>query len=130
MQLYRDDDQMSRFVEALKGDGRWTEPEAWESMIRGWHLEGLAVRPQHRMVGHTGFLITTRRLAPDTVAPLRKRRPAPGAYSEPLPEVDADELAADMGEREASAKRLRKVRRIQQAAMDTPVDETAVQDQG
>ena len=32
--------------------------------MRGWHLEGLAVRPQHRMVGHTGFLITTRRLAP------------------------------------------------------------------
>src|SRR5699024_837003 len=31
--------------------------------LRGWHLDGLAVRPQHRMVGHTGFLIMTRRLA-------------------------------------------------------------------
>ena len=31
--------------------------------MRGWHVEGLAVRPDHRMVGHTGFLVTARRLA-------------------------------------------------------------------
>jgi tRNA (adenine57-N1/adenine58-N1)-methyltransferase len=53
----------------------YTEPQAWESIVRGWHLEGLAVRPQHRMHGHTGFLITTRRLAPGFAPPLRKRRP-------------------------------------------------------
>ena len=46
--------------------------------MRGWHLEGLAVRPQHRMHGHTGFLITTRRLAPGVVPPERKRRPGQG----------------------------------------------------
>ena len=60
--------QLSRVAEAMRDSGRWTEPEAWESMVRGWHLEGLAVRPQHRMIGHTGFLITSRRLA-DGVAP-------------------------------------------------------------
>ena len=27
-------------------------------MVRGWHVEGLAVRPDHRMIAHTGFLIT------------------------------------------------------------------------
>ena len=32
-------------------------------MVRGWHVEGLAVRPEHRMIGHTGFLVTARRLA-------------------------------------------------------------------
>ena len=41
-----------------------------------------AVRPEHRMVGHTGFLVTARRLAPGVTAPPRKRRPAPGAYGE------------------------------------------------
>ena len=41
---------------------------AWESMIRNWHVEGLAVRPDHRMIGHTGFLVTARRLA-DGVEP-------------------------------------------------------------
>ncbi|WP_432533101.1 tRNA (adenine-N1)-methyltransferase [Kineococcus arenarius] len=74
--------QLSRVAEAARTSGRWTEPEAWESMVRGWHLEGLAVRPQHRMVGHTGFLVTTRRLADGVTPPLRKRRPAPGAHSE------------------------------------------------
>ncbi len=50
--------------------------------MRGWHLEGLAVRPEHRMVGHTGFLVTTRRLADGVAPPLRRRRPAKGAYGE------------------------------------------------
>jgi tRNA (adenine57-N1/adenine58-N1)-methyltransferase len=72
--------QLSRMAETLRVDGRFTEPEAQELLLRGWHLEGLAVRPQHRMNGHTGFLLTTRRLAPDTVLPPRRTRPAPGAY--------------------------------------------------
>ena len=55
--------QLSRTAEAIRADGRFTEPDAWESMVRGWHLEGLAVRPDHRMVAHTGFLLVTRRLA-------------------------------------------------------------------
>ena len=72
--------QMSRTAETMRLHQSWTEPRAWESMVRGWHLEGLSVRPEHRMVGHTGFLMTTRRLA-DGVTPLQKRsKPAPGAY--------------------------------------------------
>jgi tRNA (adenine57-N1/adenine58-N1)-methyltransferase len=34
-----------------------------EVLLRGWHVEGQAVRPDHRMVGHTGFLTTARLLA-------------------------------------------------------------------
>jgi tRNA (adenine57-N1/adenine58-N1)-methyltransferase len=71
--------QLSRVVEALRGHGGFVEPAAWESMHRGWHVEGLAVRPEHRMVGHTGFLVTARRLAPGVTAPPRRRRPAKGA---------------------------------------------------
>ena len=70
--------QLSRIVETLRGHGAFTEPEAWETLLRGWHVEGLAVRPAHRMVGHTGFLVTARRLAPGAVAPPRRRRPAKG----------------------------------------------------
>lgn len=55
--------QLSRLNEAIREDGRFTAAEASETMVRGWHLDGLAVRPQHRMVGHTGFLLMTRRLA-------------------------------------------------------------------
>lgn len=74
--------QMSRVVESLRLDTTWTEPRAEESLMRTWHLEGLAVRPDHKMNGHTGFLVTCRRLAPGEELPARKRRPAPGAYGE------------------------------------------------
>lgn len=68
--------QLSKVVEALRAQECWTEPRAWETMQRGWHVVGLAVRPQHTMRGHTAFLVATRRLAPGTVAPMplgRKR---------------------------------------------------------
>ena len=72
--------QLAETVETLRVHGGFTEPEATESLVRAWHAEGLAVRPRHDMVGHTGFVITARRLAPGFTAPLRKRRPARGAY--------------------------------------------------
>lgn len=71
--------QLSRTAEALREHGTFTEPSAWESLVRGWHLEGLAVRPEHRMVGHTGFLVSARRLADGVAPPLRRRRPAKAA---------------------------------------------------
>ena len=53
-----------------------------ETLVRAWHVEGLAVRPRHAMVGHTGFVITDSTNGARVTAPLRKRRPAPGAYGE------------------------------------------------
>jgi tRNA (adenine57-N1/adenine58-N1)-methyltransferase catalytic subunit len=78
--------QLSRLVEALRGHGGFTEPSAWESFVRGWHVVGLAVRPEHRMIGHTAFLVTARRLAPGVTAPVRQRR---SAKSAPAPESPA-----------------------------------------
>lgn len=72
--------QLSATAEALKSDGRFTEPESSETIVRGWHHEGLAVRPQQRMIGHTGFLIMSRRMAPGVDVLPRRRRPAKGAY--------------------------------------------------
>jgi len=68
--------QLSRLVEALRAGGGWTEPHAWECLLREWHVVGLAVRPNHRMQGHTAFLVTARKLAPGVTAPTRQRRPA------------------------------------------------------
>lgn len=79
--------QLSAMAEAIKASGRFTEPESSESLVRQWHHEGLAVRPVHRMIGHTGFLIQARRLAPGVTAPLRRRRPSKGAYG--LPEDES-----------------------------------------
>jgi tRNA (adenine57-N1/adenine58-N1)-methyltransferase len=75
--------QLSATAEALKKDGHFTEPESSETIIRGWHHEGLAVRPQQRMIGHTGFLIHSRRMAPGVEVLARRRRPAKGAYGVP-----------------------------------------------
>jgi tRNA (adenine57-N1/adenine58-N1)-methyltransferase len=71
--------QISRLVEALRSHTGFTEPTTWETFMRGWHVVGLAVRPEHRMIGHTAFLVSARRLAPGVTAPLRQRRPAKGA---------------------------------------------------
>jgi tRNA (adenine57-N1/adenine58-N1)-methyltransferase catalytic subunit len=72
--------QLSRFVETVRVHGGFTEPHAWESLVRDWHVEGLAVRPDHKMIGHTAFLVTARRMAPGEKPPRKTRRPAPGAY--------------------------------------------------
>src|SRR4051812_629537 len=66
--------QLSRTVEAMREQQCWTEPRAWETMQRGWHVVGLAVRPQQTMRGHTAFLISARKLAPGAVAPMPVRR--------------------------------------------------------
>lgn len=64
--------QMSQTVEDIRLTKQWTDPQSEELIQRPWHVEGLAVRPNHRMQGHTGFLITTRKLAPGTVLPPRR----------------------------------------------------------
>ncbi len=66
--------QLSRLIEDMREAECWTEPEALEAMVRTWHVEGLAVRPNHRMIGHTGFLVLSRRLAMGTTAPPLPRK--------------------------------------------------------
>jgi len=72
--------QLGRTVETIRAHGGFTEPQPWETLVRDWHVEGLAVRPGHKMIGHTGFLVTARRMTPGEQVPPKKRRPAPGAY--------------------------------------------------
>lgn len=74
--------QLSRTAEALRDHGEFIEPTAWETLMRPWHLDGLSVRPEHRMNAHTGFLLTSRRTARGSRALLRKQRPAPGSRDE------------------------------------------------
>ena len=84
--------QLSRVVEELRAHGGFFEPAAWETLYRGWHVDGLAVRPDHRMIAHTGFLVTARRLADGVTAPPRRRRPAKGAHPETEGTGPADAL--------------------------------------
>lgn len=106
--------QLSRVVEAVRGSGRFTNPESLEILLRPWHVEGLAVRPEHRMIGHTGFLMTARALAPGVTLPETKRRVAKPEYSDE--DVEAWTPGAT-GQRHASDKKIRKtVRQAQERA--------------
>ena len=119
--------QLSRTAEALRASGAFTEPDASETLVRGWHVEGLAVRPDHRMIGHTGFLLTARRLAPGAVLPQLKRRPSKSDYSEA--DVEAWTPGA-LGDRSASDKKLRKTARQARSAADAAIAATEAVDGG
>lgn len=105
--------QLSRVAEAIRATGWYTEPQANETMVRGWHVQGLAVRPDHRMIAHTGFLLTARRLAPGAVLPELKRRPSKTEFNDA--DVEAWTPGA-LGERTPSDKVLRKRARAADAA--------------
>lgn len=106
--------QLSRVAEYIRATGLFTEPDANETMVRGWHVEGLAVRPDHRMVAHTGFLVWARRLAPGAVPPEVKRRASKSSYGDEDVELWTP---GAVGDREITDKNLRKrVREAQRAA--------------
>ncbi len=105
--------QLSRVAEAIRASGSFTDPEPSETMVRTWHVEGLAVRPDHRMIGHTGFLLTARRLAPGAVLPALKRRASKSDFSDD--DVEAWTPGA-VGERTSSEKSLRRAAREAGAA--------------
>lgn len=112
--------QLSRFTEALRESGHFAEPQAWESMVRGWHLEGLAVRPEHRMIGHTGFLVTARRIAPNTVLPSFKARAAKNnASAEDMAIWNPEALET----RKVSEKKLRKTVRAAQTSAQAKLEQ-------
>ena len=68
--------QVMRLRSAVDFDGRWGLPSTVETLVRGWNVDGLSVRPDHRMVAHTAFLTTVRRLAAE---------PATSVSPDPLP---------------------------------------------
>ena len=91
--------QLARTVESIREIGRFNEPPPGRSMVRNWHVEGLAVRPDHRMIGHTGFLLTARRLADGVEPPAAPPPPRQGRLRRGLrrPATPTAAPAADGG---------------------------------
>ena len=56
--------QVAQLREQLRA-GPFVETSTLEVLHRTWHVEGQAVRPDHRMVAHTGFLTAARLAVPD-----------------------------------------------------------------
>ncbi len=54
--------QVKALVDALYADPRFDCVEVMENMLRFWHVKDRSIRPEHRMVAHTGFIIVARRV--------------------------------------------------------------------
>lgn len=78
--------QAVRTRDALRG--RWIDARTIEVLHRGWHIEGQAVRPDHRMVAHTAFLTVARFLGRS----LGRQR---AADTSPEPGTAADDVSAN-----------------------------------
>lgn len=105
--------QLARLADRLRASGRWTEPEVTETLERGWKAQGLAVRPNHEMIGHTGFLVTARAMAPGVEA-LHKRQRATKDTTTDIDDLNEQERRERLEElelRDISDRKLRKVLR-------------------
>lgn len=56
--------QVKQLVDGLRAHGGFAAIETLETLTRFWHVRDRSLRPEHRMVAHTGFLVFGRRLAP------------------------------------------------------------------
>lgn len=54
--------QVHQLTMELRADPRWSAIATIETLVRPWHVEVTSVRPEHRMVAHTGFITVARRI--------------------------------------------------------------------
>jgi tRNA (adenine57-N1/adenine58-N1)-methyltransferase len=85
--------QLRDTVEALQARADFAEIESFETLLRNWHVKGMSVRPVHRMVAHSAFIIVARRLA-GTAQPIAAR--AEGEQTEDREEGYAEPKEAEV----------------------------------
>lgn len=71
--------QVHQVTMTLAAEPRFTLVETVEVLERPWHVTERSVRPEHRMVAHTGFITTARRVQPDAARPLTETTAEPDA---------------------------------------------------
>ncbi len=80
--------QVQRLVLALEEDGRFQIIESLETLLRTWHVTQRSVRPDHRMIAHSGFLTTAVRCEPKPTG--RAQVPAQVIDESPVESSDED----------------------------------------
>jgi tRNA (adenine57-N1/adenine58-N1)-methyltransferase len=75
--------QSQQLHELLRRHPAFSLVDTFETLLRPWNIEGLSVRPFHRMVAHTGFITVARRVA------VRERGEGGGAGAGPAPDIGA-----------------------------------------
>ena len=66
--------QVKALVDALYADPRFDCVEVMENMLRFWHVKDRSMRPEHRMVAHTGFIIVARRVTEAAAIPVKSEK--------------------------------------------------------
>ena len=84
--------QVQRLVLALEDDGRFQMIESLETLLRTWHITERSVRPDHRMIAHSGFLTTAVRCDPK---PTGRPQVIDESPSEPPGELSNEESAEE-----------------------------------
>ncbi|MCH7735848.1 MAG: tRNA (adenine-N1)-methyltransferase [Chloroflexi bacterium] len=87
--------QVQRLVLALGEDGRFQMIESLETLLRTWHVTERSVRPDHRMIAHSGFLTTAVRCEPKPTGRAQKDGRPPEADLAEDPPEESEEAADD-----------------------------------
>jgi tRNA (adenine57-N1/adenine58-N1)-methyltransferase len=87
--------QLKEVVESLQQHPLFGEIESFETLLRNWHVKGMSVRPVHRMVAHSAFIIVARRLA----------EPSAASAVSPIDESPADVVDDDSDESSDDSER-------------------------
>jgi tRNA (adenine57-N1/adenine58-N1)-methyltransferase len=61
--------QVMQTVEALERAAVFGLVETFETLLRTWNIQGRSVRPDHRMVAHSGFITVARKMEPGLLSP-------------------------------------------------------------
>ncbi|MBM4138468.1 MAG: tRNA (adenine-N1)-methyltransferase [Nitrospira sp.] len=85
--------QITQTVEALERTAVFAMVETFETLLRTWSVQGRSVRPDHRMVAHSGFITVARKVDPNFVSETSGQGRATEELNE-VPLVDETEAQA------------------------------------
>ena len=75
--------QVKSLADALAADPAFACVEVMENLLRFWHVKDISVRPEHRMVAHTGFIIVARRVSETDVVQVKSPKPIRNETTQP-----------------------------------------------
>ena len=75
--------QVKSLADALAANPTFACVEVMENLLRFWHVKDISVRPEHRMVAHTGFIIVARRVSQADVVQVKPPKPTRNETAQP-----------------------------------------------
>jgi tRNA (adenine57-N1/adenine58-N1)-methyltransferase len=86
--------QVVQTVEALERAKVFGMVETFESLIRTWSVLGRSVRPDHRMVAHSGFITVARKVEPGLLGVRSESDSAEAAFSDSPDAIGMEEATS------------------------------------